>query len=122
MLDSGSELNNSKFDGISDRLAIAEMYRSTYHHKTVGAGERANQSLMGKIRMLSEYRNLPSKKVLDHINYVLKYLTIGAYIRHSVFLNRFNCLCLELTKNQVNAKSQNICTKSEVLGIKKTDH
>ena len=58
LTDQGCEFDNMFIKGLTSKLNIEFKMASPAHHQTVGAVERANQSLMNKLKKLTNFGNL----------------------------------------------------------------
>lgn len=53
LTDNGLEFNNKRMKELCDEFKVLQLFNSPRHHETVGGVERANQSLMNKIKKLN---------------------------------------------------------------------
>jgi hypothetical protein len=63
--DCGLEFKNNVASGIEKELKIKRVFSSPHHHQTTGAIERVNQSLMNKIKKLSDFGRKPWTEFVD---------------------------------------------------------
>ena len=66
LTDNGKEFLGKEFVSLCDKLNIKVLYGSPYTPTTTGSIERLNQSLVRKIRRLSEFNRLSWRSVLLH--------------------------------------------------------
>lgn len=55
--DNGLEFNNDQIRQLTEEYGFKWLYNSPGHHKTVGAIERANQTLLNKLKKINNFEN-----------------------------------------------------------------
>lgn len=65
MSNNGLEFENTQCKKMTETRNVKWRHSSPYHHEAVGGVERANQTLMEKIRKLSSFGETPSENILD---------------------------------------------------------
>ncbi|MGL4850984.1 MAG: reverse transcriptase domain-containing protein [Clostridium sp.] len=73
LTDNGLEFCNKEVKALADRNGISWGYSSPEHHQTVGAVERANQSLMNILKKVTEFGETSWKRQLDNATRCLNY-------------------------------------------------
>ena len=64
LTDNGAEFNNAAIKNIQKNYGIEWKFNSPGHHETVGAVERANQTLFNKVKKLCNYGKIPWDRAL----------------------------------------------------------
>ncbi|KAF9760593.1 Retrovirus-related Pol polyprotein from transposon [Nosema granulosis] len=65
LTDCGLEFKNKNISDLQDKYGIEWCYSSPEHHNTVGAVERANQTIWNVIKKLSDFGNLSWKRTVE---------------------------------------------------------
>lgn len=65
LTDNGKEFVNKFMNELSNKYQFTWKYSSPYHHKTMGCVERANQTIVGKLRKLCEFGKTSWKAKLE---------------------------------------------------------
>lgn len=88
LTDNGLEFNNNEFKLFCQDYRIQQCFNSPRHHETVGCIERANQSLLNKIRKLNNYEIRGWEKVVARAVYGLN-ISVNRAIGLSPFVLKY---------------------------------
>jgi transposase InsO family protein len=86
--DNGLEFVNTKMKCMAERYGFEWVLNSPEHHQTVGAVERANQSLMSKLKKLTNYGAQSWERALSKATNALNY-SFNRAIRTSPYVFKF---------------------------------
>ncbi|KAI4291000.1 hypothetical protein PAPHI01_0274 [Pancytospora philotis] len=88
--DNGTEFRNSEIKNWAEREHVHWEYSSPYHHETVGCVERTNQTLWGKVKVLSKFGQLSLKNAVKKAAYGAN-ISYNRAIGTSPYIARFGC-------------------------------
>lgn len=106
--DNGTEFKNSQCEDIANKYNFIWKFKSPYHHKSTGLVERTNQSIMNKLKKLTQFGKQDWHLFLSKATYAYNIINTQLLKRHLSVLNmdprqtsRLTLVCAHLNTHMI---------------------